>query len=78
MNIRSLTEQKFAVSSLCSHGMSYPIAGNVKTHAAKGYSVEHPLVVSDEKTAAWAWRSVDVLLKFQLLDRMRENKSFML
>ncbi|XP_061588719.1 hydroxyacid-oxoacid transhydrogenase, mitochondrial [Cololabis saira] len=28
---------------LC-HGMSYPIAGNVKTHAAKGYSVEHPLV----------------------------------
>lgn len=52
MNIRSLTEQKFAVSSLCSHGMSYPIAGNVKTHSAKGYSVEHPLVVSDEKTAA--------------------------
>ncbi|XP_031164403.1 hydroxyacid-oxoacid transhydrogenase, mitochondrial [Sander lucioperca] len=28
---------------LC-HGMSYPIAGNVKTHSAKGYSVEHPLV----------------------------------
>ncbi|XP_062413880.1 hydroxyacid-oxoacid transhydrogenase, mitochondrial [Pungitius pungitius] len=28
---------------LC-HGMSYPIAGNVKTHLAKGYSVEHPLV----------------------------------
>uniref|UniRef100_A0A3P9I8T3 Hydroxyacid-oxoacid transhydrogenase, mitochondrial n=1 Tax=Oryzias latipes TaxID=8090 RepID=A0A3P9I8T3_ORYLA len=28
---------------LC-HGMSYPIAGNVKTHTAKGYSVEHPLV----------------------------------
>ncbi|KAM3605364.1 uncharacterized protein V6R79_024471 [Siganus canaliculatus] len=28
---------------LC-HGMSYPIAGNVKTHAAKGYDVEHPLV----------------------------------
>lgn len=28
---------------LC-HGMSYPIAGNVKTHAAKGYTVEHPLV----------------------------------
>ncbi|XP_054876653.1 hydroxyacid-oxoacid transhydrogenase, mitochondrial-like [Poeciliopsis prolifica] len=28
---------------LC-HGMSYPIAGNVKTHAARGYSVEHPLV----------------------------------
>ncbi|KAE8277282.1 Hydroxyacid-oxoacid transhydrogenase, mitochondrial [Larimichthys crocea] len=26
------------------HGMSYPIAGNVKTHSAKGYSVEHPLV----------------------------------
>lgn len=26
--------------------MSYPIAGNVKTHSAKGYSVEHPLVVS--------------------------------
>lgn len=29
-----------------SHGMSYPIAGNVKTHSAKGYSVEHALVVS--------------------------------
>ncbi|KAM4729017.1 hydroxyacid-oxoacid transhydrogenase, mitochondrial [Anableps anableps] len=28
---------------LC-HGMSYPIAGNVKTHTARGYSVEHPLV----------------------------------
>ncbi|KAF7666718.1 hypothetical protein LDENG_00094730 [Lucifuga dentata] len=28
---------------LC-HGMSYPIAGNVKTHMAKGYNVEHPLV----------------------------------
>uniref|UniRef100_A0A3Q3XJJ6 Hydroxyacid-oxoacid transhydrogenase, mitochondrial n=1 Tax=Mola mola TaxID=94237 RepID=A0A3Q3XJJ6_MOLML len=28
---------------LC-HGMSYPIAGNVKTHSAMGYSVEHPLV----------------------------------
>ncbi|XP_041658255.1 hydroxyacid-oxoacid transhydrogenase, mitochondrial isoform X1 [Cheilinus undulatus] len=28
---------------LC-HGMSYPIAGNVKTHSAKGYSIEHPLV----------------------------------
>ncbi|KAM4556212.1 hydroxyacid-oxoacid transhydrogenase, mitochondrial isoform 1-T2 [Fundulus diaphanus] len=28
---------------LC-HGMSYPIAGNVKTHAARGYCVEHPLV----------------------------------
>ncbi|XP_076023826.1 hydroxyacid-oxoacid transhydrogenase, mitochondrial isoform X2 [Genypterus blacodes] len=28
---------------LC-HGMSYPIAGGVKTHMAKGYSVEHPLV----------------------------------
>lgn len=28
---------------LC-HGMSYPIAGNVKTHRAQGYSVEHPLV----------------------------------
>ncbi|XP_041847801.1 hydroxyacid-oxoacid transhydrogenase, mitochondrial isoform X2 [Melanotaenia boesemani] len=28
---------------LC-HGMSYPIAGNVKTHSARGYSVDHPLV----------------------------------
>ncbi|XP_036418279.1 hydroxyacid-oxoacid transhydrogenase, mitochondrial [Colossoma macropomum] len=28
---------------LC-HGMSYPIAGNVKNHKAKGYSVDHPLV----------------------------------
>ncbi|XP_008335661.1 hydroxyacid-oxoacid transhydrogenase, mitochondrial isoform X2 [Cynoglossus semilaevis] len=28
---------------LC-HGMSYPIAGNVKTHSARGYSVVHPLV----------------------------------
>lgn len=28
--------------------MSYPIAGNVKTHTAKGYSVEHPLVVSSD------------------------------
>lgn len=28
--------------------MSYPIAGNVKTHSAKGYSVEHALVVSAE------------------------------
>uniref|UniRef100_A0A673IYU5 Hydroxyacid-oxoacid transhydrogenase, mitochondrial n=1 Tax=Sinocyclocheilus rhinocerous TaxID=307959 RepID=A0A673IYU5_9TELE len=27
---------------LCS--MSYPIAGNVKTHRAKGYNVEHPIV----------------------------------
>lgn len=34
--------------ALCSHGMSYPIAGNVKTHSAKGYSVEHALVVSRE------------------------------
>lgn len=31
-----------------SHGMSYPIAGNVKTHSAKGYTVEHALVVSSE------------------------------
>ncbi|XP_054625161.1 hydroxyacid-oxoacid transhydrogenase, mitochondrial isoform X5 [Dunckerocampus dactyliophorus] len=28
---------------LC-HGMSYPIAGNVKTHKAEGYNVDHPLV----------------------------------
>ncbi|XP_029929999.1 hydroxyacid-oxoacid transhydrogenase, mitochondrial [Myripristis murdjan] len=28
---------------LC-HGMSYPIAGNVKTHKAKGYNVDHPVV----------------------------------
>ncbi|XP_046884319.1 hydroxyacid-oxoacid transhydrogenase, mitochondrial [Hypomesus transpacificus] len=28
---------------LC-HGMSYPIAGNVKTHKAKGYNVDHPIV----------------------------------
>uniref|UniRef100_A0A1A8GQ99 Hydroxyacid-oxoacid transhydrogenase, mitochondrial n=2 Tax=Nothobranchius korthausae TaxID=1143690 RepID=A0A1A8GQ99_9TELE len=28
---------------LC-HGMSYPIAGNVKTHSARGYNVDHPLV----------------------------------
>uniref|UniRef100_A0A8C1P362 Hydroxyacid-oxoacid transhydrogenase, mitochondrial n=1 Tax=Cyprinus carpio TaxID=7962 RepID=A0A8C1P362_CYPCA len=28
---------------LC-HGMSYPIAGNVKTHRARGYNVEHPIV----------------------------------
>ncbi|XP_049604273.1 hydroxyacid-oxoacid transhydrogenase, mitochondrial isoform X1 [Syngnathus scovelli] len=28
---------------LC-HGMSYPIAGNVKTHKADGYNVKHPLV----------------------------------
>jgi len=28
---------------LC-HGMSYPIAGNVKTYKAKGYSVDHPVV----------------------------------
>uniref|UniRef100_A0A672I6F0 Hydroxyacid-oxoacid transhydrogenase, mitochondrial n=1 Tax=Salarias fasciatus TaxID=181472 RepID=A0A672I6F0_SALFA len=28
---------------LC-HGMSYPIAGNVKTHVAKGYCVDHALV----------------------------------
>lgn len=30
---------------LFSHGMSYPIAGNVKTHKAKGYNVDHPIVV---------------------------------
>ncbi|XP_076837369.1 hydroxyacid-oxoacid transhydrogenase, mitochondrial isoform X2 [Brachyhypopomus gauderio] len=28
---------------LC-HGMSYPIAGNVKKYKAKGYEVDHPLV----------------------------------
>jgi len=28
---------------LC-HGMSYPIAGNVKSYMAKGYTVEHPVV----------------------------------
>ncbi|KAF4076650.1 hypothetical protein AMELA_G00217510 [Ameiurus melas] len=28
---------------LC-HGMSYPISGNIKTHKAKGYRVDHPLV----------------------------------
>jgi hydroxyacid-oxoacid transhydrogenase len=28
---------------LC-HGMSYPIAGNVKTYRAKGYTVDHPVV----------------------------------
>lgn len=33
--------------------MSYPIAGNVKTHMAKGYSVEHPLVVR----CSIRWRS---------------------
>lgn len=50
---------------LRSHGMSYPIAGHVKTHTAAGYSVEHPLVVSaqadraecaDERRAAEAPR----------------------
>ncbi|KAJ8336931.1 hypothetical protein SKAU_G00381510 [Synaphobranchus kaupii] len=28
---------------LC-HGMSYPIAGNVKTYRAKDYNVDHPVV----------------------------------
>ncbi|XP_026993691.1 hydroxyacid-oxoacid transhydrogenase, mitochondrial isoform X1 [Tachysurus fulvidraco] len=28
---------------LC-HGMSYPISGNIKTHRARGYNVDHPLV----------------------------------
>ncbi|KAF7692654.1 hydroxyacid-oxoacid transhydrogenase, mitochondrial [Silurus meridionalis] len=28
---------------LC-HGMSYPISGNIKTHKAQGYNVDHPLV----------------------------------
>ncbi|KAK3513704.1 hypothetical protein QTP70_028903 [Hemibagrus guttatus] len=28
---------------LC-HGMSYPISGNIKTHKARGYNVDHPLV----------------------------------
>lgn len=35
--------------------MSYPIAGNVKTHVAKGYDVEHPLVVSGG-TAGWRFK----------------------
>lgn len=39
---------KLLSSALRSHGMSYPIAGNVKTHTAKGYCVEHPLVVSSD------------------------------
>ncbi|XP_048084170.1 hydroxyacid-oxoacid transhydrogenase, mitochondrial [Alosa alosa] len=30
--------------SVCVHGMSYPIAGNVKTYRAKEYSVDHPVV----------------------------------
>lgn len=46
----SLKRNKVKVSKFSprSHGMSYPIAGNVKTHMAKGYGVEHPLVVSCE------------------------------
>ncbi|KAG7273474.1 hypothetical protein CRUP_015850 [Coryphaenoides rupestris] len=35
---------------LC-HGMSYPIAGNVKTHRARGYNVDHPIVVEDGLSA---------------------------
>ena len=30
---------------VCSHGMSYPISGLVKSYKAKQYDVEHPLVV---------------------------------
>ena len=30
---------------VCSHGMSYPISGLVKSYKAKQYEVEHPLVV---------------------------------
>uniref|UniRef100_A0A8C1D322 Hydroxyacid-oxoacid transhydrogenase, mitochondrial n=1 Tax=Cyprinus carpio carpio TaxID=630221 RepID=A0A8C1D322_CYPCA len=35
---------KIVAKYLKRHGMSYPIAGNVKTHRARGYNVEHPIV----------------------------------
>ena len=34
---------------VCSHGMSYPISGLVKSYKAKQYEVEHPLVVGHLK-----------------------------
>ena len=35
---------------VCSHGMSYPISGLVKSYKAKQYDVEHPLVVGHCKS----------------------------
>uniref|UniRef100_A0A671K2L6 Hydroxyacid-oxoacid transhydrogenase, mitochondrial n=1 Tax=Sinocyclocheilus anshuiensis TaxID=1608454 RepID=A0A671K2L6_9TELE len=44
-NILSDNFHKLSFHFLCaSHGMSYPIAGNVKTHRDKGYNVEHHIV----------------------------------
>ena len=42
---------------VCSHGMSYPISGLVKSYKAKQYEVEHPLVVGHRKSYNFLWET---------------------
>ena len=42
---------------VCSHGMSYPISGLVKSYKAKQYDVEHPLVVGHCKSYNFLWET---------------------
>ena len=47
---------------VCSHGMSYPISGLVKSYKAKQYEVEHPLVVGHCKSYNFFMRNKENVL----------------
>lgn len=47
---------------VCSHGMSYPISGLVKSYKAKQYEVEHPLVVGYCKSYYFFMRNEENVL----------------
>ena len=52
---------------VCSHGMSYPISGLVKSYKAKQYDVEHPLVVGHCKSYNFLRETKDMCWPKRLL-----------
>lgn len=55
-------DHSLVLSPYFSHGMSYPIAGNVKTYKCRDYDSDHPIVVSIQLIGSTDTHSPQILL----------------